>query len=229
MKLNFKIIGICFFLGFINCSHKTEPYGPDITLTGEESEIIIVRSLLIDDFDGMSGIAGSWSAEDDSAPPNNGNSLITYLIKTNILSGKTNRYAKVEYTLGPNYVYRYVMLQNQFLERDLSQYNGLRFFLRGSGHQLRIIIRSDSIMGSNYDDYGYVLPATPARWTEYIISFSDFQQEGWGTQLGFPKIEIDEVLKKVNKIQFKASSKISGESGYFEIDDLSFVTFINKR
>ena len=221
-RLNCKFLLLIIILFFIQCSHKTDPFGPDIgSSMQEESEILIVNSLMIDDFKG-NNIGGIWNVQNDSA--NGGNSTISFAKKTNIYSGITNRYIWVQYTLGPNYQYRYVFLQNNFNETNLINYNGLKFLLRGSGNKLRIMIRSDSVAGSNYDDFGYVINQTPNNWTEFIIKFSDFNQEGWGTPM-----DKNEVLRHLNKIQFKASSMISGESGWFEVDNVSFVTLSLKR
>jgi hypothetical protein len=102
---------------------------------------------------------------------------------------------------------------------DLSSTTGLKgvsFWMKGNGTKLAIVLRSLAV--TNYDDYLYTLETTPTNgWRKYHMLFTDFEQEGWGNEA----VEREEVLRKVNSLQFKFASKINGETNKVFIDDLA--------
>ena len=102
---------------------------------------------------------------------------------------------------------------------DLSSTTGLRgvsFWLKGNGKRLSIVLRSMAV--TNYDDYLYTIDYTPTNgWRKYALLFTDFNQEGWGSEA----LERETVLRYVNSIQFKFASKINHETNEFFVDDIA--------
>jgi beta-mannanase len=182
--------------------------------------LIPSQASFIDDFedgDWIDKLGGTWIAVNDSA--NGGNSTAEKSF-TNGQGGSTYS-AKFKYTLGPNYQYRYAFLTIDYgsFYKDFSSYKSINFWLHGSGHKLRVIIVTTNI--KDYDYYGYTINATPTtNWKFFKLNLTDFAQEGWGTPKPFD-------LAHVKEIQFKAASQISGESGWFRIDNISFGTDIS--
>jgi|GEM_PF-5645744 len=169
-----------------------------------------------DDGDGNNLLGGPWITADDSAAGGNSTCFPaagTVTIFTD--KGYTNsaHAGYFKYTLGSQYQYRYAFLASVFpTVMDLGAREGLHFAIKGSGHKMRVVI--DSPVTSDQDHYGYDIQTTPGTWTEYHIPWNFFNQEGWGTNR-----TREDVLKQVNAIQFKASSMVSNESGYFYIDN----------
>jgi len=104
---------------------------------------------------------------------------------------------------------------------DLSSPTGARgvsFWLKGNGNKLAVVLRSFAI--TNYDDYLYTIDYTPSNgWRKYHLLFTDFRQEGWGSQA----VERDTALKLVNAVQFKFASKINNETNEVFIDELALI------
>jgi sialate O-acetylesterase len=65
---------------------------------------------------------------------------------------------------------------------DLSQYAGIRFWVRGNG-QLRF--RSLQPTVTDWDDYSSPTLRASPEWTQVTISFRDLRQEGWGVATDF--------------------------------------------
>jgi hypothetical protein len=93
---------------------------------------------------------------------------------------------------------------------------GMSFWLKGNGTRLSVVLRSLAV--TNYDDYLYTIENTPSNgWRQYHLLFTDFEQEGWGNEA----VEREEVLRRVNSLQFKFASKINHETNEVQIDDLA--------
>ena len=204
-------------------------YGDIVTVSAtalSPTPIVINDGAIIDDFEdakskenliGDGGLA--WYYFNDNT--NGGNSSATIVEDNADHSGAGSKSIKATYTLGTNaYKDRFAGIATNLTStsgRDISRFLGIKFDLKGSGKKLGIMIPSSKV--HDYNDYSYTIDATPADWTEKTIYFKNFVQEDWGE-----KVSLDAVLKAVKSIQFKATSKISGETGSFRIDNLRFVT-----
>lgn len=97
---------------------------------------------------------------------------------------------------------------------DLNDYKAISFDVRGSGKEMSIAFKSTNIQDYNY--YEYKINAAPTEWTRYTVLLEDFSQDsGWGVQ-----VPLEQTLASVKDIQFKASSKVDDETGWFEIDNM---------
>lgn len=162
---------------------------------------------------------GEWKIEDDS--PNGGNSTA----KLSMTTGRSgaNTAARLDYTLGPSYQYRYALLQLKYPGiQDRSKYKGIRFWVKGSGSKLEVDLCQNNV--ADYDYHMAVVNQTGKDWTEVTIPFSQFKQAGWGKKVAFNQ-------SLVNKVQFKAASMKEGETGFFIVDGIEYTTdspFVDK-
>ena len=184
---------------------------------------------LLDNFDDSTrqsekiNLWGGYNYNYDDSTNNGGNST-SYL---GYIAGPSSAgAARISYTFGGSYPYPFAGLglnvsDNGTLSSppmDLSQYTGVQFWLEGDGHSLNIEINSSAYVSPNY----FTCPisgGTPGSWTKQTISFASFTQPSWGGT-----VNITQALKNFLAIQFKASSQKIGESGWFAVDDVAFVT-----
>jgi hypothetical protein len=130
---------------------------------------------------------------------------------------------RMDYDLRTGYKYPYVMTVLQFDSKvDLMQYEGISFWMRGSGNKFRMSFATADV--ADYDFHGSELEVTK-EWKEYKIPLSFLMQEGWGKPVVFN-------LENVTAIQFQSESKKVGEKGWIEIDQMvlnkSKTSLINK-
>lgn len=155
--------------------------------------------------------AFDWQVITDSA--NGGDS--TGEIKK--AQGRSNQPSAMEldYILKEKYQYRNVIGAIMFGQvQDWSKSNSLKFWLKGSGHKLRVVLVTPEV--KDYDFYGFVLDATPLEWKEISIPFSAFKQEGWGKPTAFNPSQILE-------IDLKAASAQKDEKGFFLVDEFRVI------
>ena len=219
--------------------HIRDPIGrylaPPVPLTADDVIILMPLS----DFETTTNYS-RWFCEDDHdhwTGGNPGNS--TWFL--NQITGIEELYAlRMTYTLGSGYEHRFVNVgigDNKYigsngkdLMLDVSAYDGIHFWLKGSTNELRLKI---STLGSyygpypctetsvtndeyyNWDIYQYHFEQMPEEWTEYFILFDYLHQQGWGIPTTFKK-------KHVTRIFFETASLAAGETGYVAIDDVSF-------
>ncbi len=217
MKREILLLIIFLFLLYIGCTkHNTNPLSDGILqkATFYNDYIVAGEEWIFEDFN--SG-AGSWKTFDDS--PNGGNSTATFSI---LSKSSSDYYMHCEYTLGPNFSDRYAGVQITGLDIDISKYKGIMFELRGSGHMFRINVRTANIIG-DWDFYGYTINSTTSNWKLYIIPFSEFERSGFGA----PSLSFD--LEHFEGIELKSESRISGEQGWFDSDNIKFVEYIVSR
>lgn len=164
------------------------------------------------DFEGtlMDRLANPWIADNDS--PNQGNS--TCNVSQGQGQGGSLGSLRLDYDLGQAYKYRYAIARVQYEEPiDISMYNVIRFWLRGSGHKVKFHICMNTV--KDYDWHGRVIDATTPEWKQYEVELSGLKQEGWG----IPK-PVD--LRNVARIEFQTGSAAPGEQGWFEVDSITF-------
>ncbi|MFH1368413.1 MAG: CIA30 family protein [Elusimicrobiota bacterium] len=188
----------------------------DISLTKETgfSKTITGDKFLYADFEKNTydRLGNEWAEESDAA--NQGNS--TCEISGVKGQGGSSGALRLDYKLGPAFRFRYAIAKAEFSEPlDLSQYKTMKFWLRGSGAKLKLHVGVADV--EDYDYHEYLITTTPAEWKEYKIPFSAFEQEGWGKNKPFN-------LNAVNKLQFQTGSMAEGEKGWFEVDNISFVS-----
>ncbi len=181
---------------------------------------IVNNKIIIDDFndkDFVDKSHGIWKIQNDAG--NNGNSTCSF----KLVKGISNKgYAlHFDYILGDRFKYRYAILDDDFkIPLNCKKYKSISFYLRGSGNKIRIKLWSANIEG--WDWHGYTIAHTPEKWTKYSIPFLVFKQEGWGKR---QKLDLS-VLKKID---FQTASMKNGEKGWFEIDDITIETNIDKK
>jgi len=161
-----------------------------------------------------SGAFGSsWVAIDDTDPTNHGNSKAAVSM-TDGADG--SKYAvRLDYEHGPAYMYRFGLLKCDFPKVvDFSPYQALSFKIKGSGNKLKVHIGTSDI--SDFDYHEKVIYSTPADWTEIVMTFTSFQQEGWGKSKPF-------IASHVLLLQFQTGSQIAGEKGFITIDDVKLL------
>jgi hypothetical protein len=133
------------------------------------------------------------------------------------VDGRTNQPSaiRLDYVLKEKYQYRNVIAALIFGKvQDWSQSNGLKFWLKGSGHKLRVVLITPAV--NDYDFHGFVLDATPAEWKEITIPFSAIKQEGWGKPVAFNPAQILE-------LDLKTASAQKDEKGFFLVDDFRVI------
>ena len=77
------------------------------------------------------------------------------------------------------------------LPSDVSPYGALRFWAKGDGTPVRVLLESADITDGDY----YQVVFTPqAEWRQYIIGLSQFQQRGFGAAQPFTGTDVKAVL-----------------------------------
>lgn len=229
MKIFIKFFIVGLGLLFLSaCEHLTTPFGPDTSTIVSDSSSLNVSTLLFEDFDG-GGISPIYTILADIS--SGGNSTISNW-KTHDAAQGSNamlcRYHFVKSSLD----YRFARL-DVWGEQDLRKYNAVSFKLKGSGNKLRITLTSypyqtETAFGDGaYNNYGYLMNATPSEWTTYTIKLSDFVQENWGGK--GEDMDYNEILRQFTTISFCAYSFIDGETGWFMVDDIKFLYLVDKR
>ncbi len=215
MKKTIIIVSIFYLYSCLSPTYYSGKYR-DI-----DKEFLFIKStneIIIDDFedgDYVDKCAGIWYAINDSV--NQGDSECKIRMTTGV--SNKGRAIKFEYKLGPRFQYRYAMLSDIFkFPIDFTKYKSISFYLRGSGHKLRIKLWSENVEG--WDWHGFTIPRTPKKWKRYTIPFFVFRQEGWGKP---QKLD----LRIIKRIDFQTASMVSGEEGWFEIDNLKLTTAID--
>ena len=198
-------------------SHKETPLADGILTPGLYSDYITGGDIyVLDDFNTK---VSNYTIFDDSTQNPAGNSTGF----SNILSkSTTDKYLYFEYYLGPDCPWRYVGIKKVNINMDVSKYDGIALDIKGSGNKLRINLNTAGV--SDWDFHGYNIEATPNEWRRYVIPFSEFKRAGFGT--GDDQY-LD--LKNLKEIEFKADSGISGEEGWFAIDNIEFIEKITTR
>ncbi len=159
-----------------------------------------------------SDFGGEWEILDDK--PNNGNSSSSFAFIEG--RGPGAKAVKVDYELKGNYKHRYITFEIRFPKiLDLSKYNSISFWMKGSGHKVKFQLATEYI--NDYDFHEYNIPATSSEWKEYKIPLSAFFQEGWGVRK-----ELD--VQNVIKVAFQTVSMAEGEKGWFAVEDLTLST-----
>lgn len=190
----------------------------------------VYPALIIDtceDGDDRNELGTTWYTFDDHDPPNNGNSTITPSPGsfTMTANGYHNsefgiKYcASYSYTLGAAYQYRFVAMATSIpeIDKNLNNYEGIAFYMKGTGQksqQIRINSSFNDLLG-NYDYFCYTINNTTDEWKWYVLPFTAFKQEGWGTSLN-----LTSVLSNVKSIVFVPPSQISGEEEQVWYDDI---------
>ncbi|OGI11025.1 MAG: hypothetical protein A2Y40_00065 [Candidatus Margulisbacteria bacterium GWF2_35_9] len=199
-------------------------YSSGVTLSATPIPATVTASIgvMLDNFedgDTQNKFGHYWYTFNDTG--NGGNSVVAMQINALDAANGTTVSNRVNYTLGNNiYADRFAAVATDVTansaELNMSQYSGLVFYAKGSGNQMNVVLRSGIV--TDNDDFVYTINTT-SDWVRYIIPFTSFSQSGWGA----PK-SILGALTQMKAVQFKASSKVSGENGWYRIDEVSFTT-----
>jgi hypothetical protein len=134
----------------------------------------------------------------------------------------TNRSQKINYNLqnpdsnGFYYVGYGLNLTKNTAEENLSSYNAVRFFAKGTGQiAVELEATNDIISDSNHF---YKVITIDNNWKEYVISLSTFVQNDWGQT-----VDLKEAMKRMRAIKLKAYPQTQGATGWYQIDEISFI------
>lgn len=94
---------------------------------------------------------------------------------------------------------------------DVSPYKALRFWAKGDGAPVRVILESTGITDADY----YQTVFTPdGEWRQYIIPLSQFQQRGFGQAVAWTGIDVKAVVW--------VNAEVTGRSLNLGLDQVSF-------
>ncbi len=227
------IPGETYYFRFVACDRAAN-YSTNISeiVSGTATPVTdpVYPALIIDtceDGDDRNELGATWYTFDDHADPNYGNSTITpspdnFVMTANGYqdSGFGKKYcASYSYELGDAYQYRFVGMATSIpvTYKDFNNYTGIAFYVKGTGQKsqrIRINSSFNDLLG-NYDYFCYTIDNTTDEWKWYVLPFTAFKQEGWGTPLN-----LTSVLSNVEAIVFVPPSQISGESEQVWYDDI---------
>jgi hypothetical protein len=154
--------------------------------------------LLIDDCETATVInkcGGAWYVFNDAG--NGGTSqVVPNPFQMTLLTGQgaqgSNGYAGITGTVTTAFVFGFIGMGTALAPAngkvDLSQYQGVRFFVKGDGKTYSLKIQTSNI--TDYDYYQVIFSTTGA-WEEKILPFTDaiFKQGGFGTPVSFLQAE----------------------------------------
>ncbi|MCP4350014.1 MAG: hypothetical protein GY795_31430 [Desulfobacterales bacterium] len=175
---------------------------------------------------------GYWYYADDNEAPNN-NESDTEMSFVNDGANHTEKSVRLGYTLkkgdGQDINKMFAILGTSLVSAEGSEdidftdknWVALSFYVKGDGHEMTVILNSGNI--TDWDDYSYKIETTLEEWRRYIVRFKDFHQEGFGIPVGRA-----EALEKIKAVQFKASSKTDGETGWFQVDEIVILGNVNE-
>lgn len=219
-------------LAFILAScaeHSIAPFGD--YMAPIVPEYYDLADTAISDFEGILDFY-AWDTSSDAV--NGGNSVGSNVWNAAGKNGSSLRFQYRLGTAGPAYMSsrkgdNYFLWRSDDLRLDGSAYDGICFWVRGSGSKLRVNVctmgsyynNSNSISSNyqpnyNWDFWGKEI-TTPAEWTLCFLNFNrDLKRKGFDTR----PAPLD--LTWITEFEFQASSGIRGEIGWFEIDDFYF-------
>jgi len=90
--------------------------------------------------------------------------------------------------------------------------DGISVMHKGSGFNLQISFPENIATPPNYDNYYYSVP-DHTEWTEVKLTWSQFEQEGWGTRIVFDE-------SKINGVKFAVKGN-TGDSGEVWLDNIT--------
>lgn len=185
-------------------------------------------NIILSDFqDGKKGnsLGGYWFTYDD-VKNNGGNTITTPFINYEEADG--NRCGHFQYQLGDAYEHRFSGMATNTGSTtaagkgsaDFSNITALNLKIKGSGHALFITFQSPLYENSNM--WVYKISSTSTSWISLTINIPEDLEEAF-TSSSKPVKDWDLMKHEISAIQFKASSKISGESGYLYVDNIELI------
>lgn len=190
---NFKlalllVISLVTSLITLSCT-KRNPVAPEsafnnLNLTPTPG---IVNLVMLDDGEGLNtsnDFGGYWYVFDDQG--NGGDSQVfpnPFMKVSSPGTGANNSdgYMKMTGTVTDTIASAFVgigtNLDGSGTMADLSQYVGIKLYIKGDGKKYRLKIQANDIQ--DYDFFGVTL-STTTEWKEHVIYFNEFRQEGFG-------------------------------------------------
>ena len=224
LKINPVVILLYFcslvLLFSLSCIHPMYFTKTGAAVKSNTKDITLPK--ILDDFDNgdlKDALGGVWEVETDEVNGGNSSGVISFQ------PGKEGQALRFDYTLGESFQYRYciakVNYENTVGPVDLSAASGIKFFIKGNGKKFRFNVCIDKDLGYNW--HGITIDSLPSEWKEIVVPFSSLkQEEGWGKPDSFDP-------KRVLKLEFRSASQISGEKGFFLIDNVSLIMSENKK
>lgn len=176
------------------------------------------KDFLIDDFeakDKKDALGGDWQIISDVLYCNG-----TSKSEMKLSTGQDNSQCAIKtvYTLGKHWGSDpFVNLISKYQEEQDFYHGiqGIKFWIRGSGQKLRLVLPSVNINDYNY--WGFIINRVPDQWQEITVLWTDLRP-GWGSTR-----PLADSLIKVTELQFHTEAGKPGESGWFEVDNVSLI------
>lgn len=227
MKIkNLTYLSVVIVLLLFGCTKKNPSAPSDLfTASATPTPVVPVNLILIDHCEHAANVPnnlnGYWYVYDDNDAPNNGTSVVSpkpFAMTNAAGEGAlgSDGYVKITGTVTTAY-------ENGFIGvgtglggiTDLTQYQGIRFYIRGDGGSYRLSLKSTIIGDSDY--FGTTVSTTSA-WTEVFLPFTStvFKQQNFGAVQDFTL-----ALANVTDLQWQSMGQPRA-SVTLEIDELYF-------
>ncbi|MDD4527124.1 MAG: T9SS type A sorting domain-containing protein [Candidatus Margulisbacteria bacterium] len=184
--------------------------------------VITINGFLLEDFEvGSSALRTNKFGGDNYAYKNSSSNMGYGLLLAGGANGTTQSYRQ-NYILngvaGDIYSGYRLNLAPAKAELDITKYGAIVFFAKGEG-QLAVELETTALLVNDFNHFTKAVTLSN-NWQEYVISFSCFAQEDWGT-----KVDLMIALQRMVAVKFKAYPQVADPAlKWFEIDQIYFVT-----
>jgi hypothetical protein len=171
------------------------------------------KDMLLDDFEGDKAKNGeAWATLCDSAGLGTTLSPMPFAAEKGGSPQSPGHSGRIHGHVGTGKApWPWAMLALNLPESDLRAYKGISFYIKGNGGPVRVQLLKGSV--KDFAHFSAELNASRS-WTKVNLSFKDFKQPAWATQ-------VPAVFDDVEKIAFMAGA--IGADFDFQIDDLTLV------
>ncbi len=198
--------------------------------------LTLSNTILIEDWNDFStnGLGGN----NEIFTYNSGDSYTTNMIQGPGGTGDTA--LKISYTHANSGSPPKVALKLDFLSGgayyNINPLRYIKFHIKGSGHPIQVVLVIKNEDELAYNNFVYRIVHPPSDWQEYKVPFGAFERENYGTNsdwgtygspnngggrpYNMPRIH---ALSNIKSILFTTKSESYGESGWFAVDNISFV------
>jgi hypothetical protein len=210
---------LVFYAGVPTTNPVVPTVDPVVPTPDPTSNVTSINGFLLENFETDSNAFTNNEFLGYNYPYRNDDSLWGYSILSEGANGTTKSYRQNYILQGTRDVYSgYGLdLKPSKAEMDISTFGAIRFIAKGTG-QMAIELEATNNVISDYNHYFKAISLN-TDWQEYVISFSRFSQENWGTQ-----VDLVTALQRMVAVKFKAYPQVAGTSGWFQIDEIYLAT-----
>lgn len=210
---------LVFYAGGTTTNPVIPTVDPVTPTPNPTSNVTSINGFLLENFETDSNAFTNNEFLGYNYPYRNDDSLWGYSILSEGANGTTKSYRQNYILQGTRDVYSgYGLdLKPSKAEMDISTFGAIRFIAKGTG-QMAIELEATNNVISDYNHYFKAISLN-TDWQEYVISFSRFSQENWGTQ-----VDLVTALQRMVAVKFKAYPQVAGTSGWFQIDEIYLAT-----